>query len=71
LQSPSQATEVAAAYFASFFGKGSARLPLEPHLKNGIWHVEDARPTEPYIGGGLNIDLCQLNGRVLALYGTQ
>jgi hypothetical protein len=47
------------------------RLPLSARLENGIWFIEGAPLRDGYGGGNLYIQLCQSNGRILNMYGTQ
>jgi hypothetical protein len=46
------------------------RWPLEAQLNNGVWHIAGQLP-EGSAGGAPVIDLCQSNGRVLAIYAGQ
>lgn len=43
---------------------------LEARLTNGVWHVGGVLPPD-YLGGCLHIEMCQLNGRVLRMWGEQ
>ncbi len=45
--------------------------PFQVRLERGIWYVNDAAPPSGSVGGSLHIEMCQSNGRVLNIYGTQ
>lgn len=45
--------------------------PMVARLDRGVWHIEGGPFPPDTLGGNLYIQICQSNGRVLNLYGTQ
>jgi hypothetical protein len=44
--------------------------PLDVGLRNGVWHITTSVPKQA-IGMQLVLEICQSNGRVLRLGGSQ
>ena len=64
------AKEISRTVFQSTFGI----KPLEPLVarnETGVWDIQGAPLPPGTMGGNLYIQICQSNGRVLNLYGTQ
>ena len=70
------AKEVAHAYFSDIFAYTDTpvgqvlRRPLTAELRDGIWHVVTTVP-KGAVGVQLFMQICQSNGRVLQLTGSQ
>lgn len=64
------AKQLALPILRSQFGE-MTRTPLQARLERGVWFVEGAPLPPDSVGGNLYIQICQSNGRVLNIYGTQ
>jgi len=65
------ASELATIHISNRFKVNRSDLrALHATLENGIWTVKETLPPGT-AGGGLNIEMCQSNGRVLRIWGEQ
>lgn len=65
------AREIATIHISNRFDvKRTDLRPLKATLENGVWTAREMLPPN-MVGGGLNIEMCQSNGRVLRIWGEQ
>ena len=65
------AGQIGALHFQANYGQfGWPEHPIRATVRNGVWHIEQVLP-DGSIGGGLHIEMCQSNGKVLRIWGEQ